>query len=129
MSRTASSTSGCESFSRGLLTESGKIGQQREVQVGLAIGEETHFEIVDQLAHLLFVQQQRRHGHQRGAIGGNALAEIELGQRLRIDERCDGVVDQVDGVLRGRNQQQKEGRRSDRRSAQSRAPRETARRR
>ena len=58
MSRTASSTSGCESFSRGLLTESGRSVSRAKCRFGLAVGQEADFEIVDQLAHLLLIQQQ-----------------------------------------------------------------------
>ena len=69
------------------------------MQIGIAIGEEADLELLDQLAHLLFVDQQRGNRHQRGVILWDALAEVELRQRLRLEERGDDVVDQVDRAL------------------------------
>ena len=60
----------------------GQIGEQGKVQVRIAVGEEAHLELVDQFAHLLLIQKQRRHRDQRGAFPGNSLAEVELGQRM-----------------------------------------------
>ena len=116
MSRMARSTRGSESLLRGLLTRVGKIGEQREVQIGIAIGQEADFEIVDQFAHLLFIQQQRRHGDERGEFRGNPVAEVELGQRLRIEEGRNGVVDQIDRSLRGWKQKKNDSRRQRRKA-------------
>src|ERR1035438_5079774 len=83
-----------------------QVGQQREVQVRIAVGKKANFETGDKFAHLFFLQQQRRYRYQGGAFGRNAHTEVELGQRFRIEEGSDGVVDQVDGILCGRQQQE-----------------------
>ena len=51
----------------------GQIGEQSKMQMRIAIGEKANFEIGDQVAHLLFVEQQGGHGHQSGALAGDAL--------------------------------------------------------
>ena len=45
----------------------GQIGQQREMEITVVVCERTDFEVVDDLANLLFVQQERRNCHQGGA--------------------------------------------------------------
>ena len=61
-----------------------QIGNQREVDVGIVIAQEADFEIFDEAANLLFVQQQRGNGDQGQAVVRNALGEIELGQNFRL---------------------------------------------
>ena len=78
----------------------GQIGQQGKVQIGIAIGEKADLEIVHQLAHLLFIEQQRGNRDQSGAFLRNAFAEVQFGQRFGIEECGDRVVDQVDRILR-----------------------------
>ena len=50
-----------------------QIGKQGEVQVGVGVGEEAHFQFFDQLTDLLLVQQQGRDGDQRGEFARECL--------------------------------------------------------
>ena len=70
MSWMARSTSGLESSTCGLLTESGRSVSKTKCRLRIAIGEIAHFEFVNELANLLLIQQQRGYRDQRGALAG-----------------------------------------------------------
>jgi hypothetical protein len=74
------------------------------MQVRVAVGEKTDFKIRNQFAHLLFVQQQGRHGNQGGAFERDALLKSSLGSGCGPKNGSDNVVDQIDGVLHGGQQ-------------------------
>ena len=60
-----------------------EIRQQGEVQVLIAVGEEAHLEIVDELLDMRRGVDDRRHDHQRPVAGGNAAPQVELRQLAR----------------------------------------------
>ena len=70
----------------------------------ILVGQVAHLELVEQLAHLLLFHQQGRHHHQGGERLRHALGEVELGQRIRLEDRGDGVIYQVDRALGGGEQ-------------------------
>jgi hypothetical protein len=84
-----------------------QVGEQHEVKAGIVITEKAHLEIIDQLAHLLLVDQERRDHCESGAFARNTCAEVQFGQRFGIKKCRDGVVDKINGVLRGRQQEEK----------------------
>src|SRR5665213_525600 len=98
----------CVLFER-LAHRVGEIGHQGEVQVGIAVGEISDFEVPDQLMHLLLAEEQRWNGDDGCAGGRNALAEVEFGQGVGVEEGGDSVVDQLDCNLHGRKQQNDDG--------------------
>src|SRR6266567_982318 len=73
------------------------------MKIGIAIREEPDFHFIHHLPHLLLVQQQCGDNDQRGAIAGNALAEVELWQWLGIKYGSDSIVDQLHSALHGRH--------------------------
>ena len=84
-----------------------QIGEQGEVNVGIVVAQKPYFQILHQPAHLFLVEQQAGNGHQRGAVVGNFLREIKLGQNLRFQQRRGQVVHQLDCALRtGQKQNQ-----------------------
>src|SRR6185437_1715632 len=85
-----------------------QIRKQREVEIGVRVGEESHLELVDQLVQLCFVQEQGGNGDQCGVVGGDSLAEVELRQSGGFEDGGDGVVDEVHSGLRGRQEKENE---------------------
>ncbi len=61
---------------QGFLGGIAKVGQQGEVQIGLAIGQKTHFQRLDQMFDVLRAGQQRRHRHQRAVLRRDAGGKI-----------------------------------------------------
>ncbi len=86
----------------------GKVGEQDEMQMRIAVGKKTYLEIVHQIAHLFFIEQQGGYSDQRGALAGNARAVVELWQWYWIEDGGDRIVDQVDGALHRRQQHEEE---------------------
>ena len=78
------------------------------MQIGVGIGEEADLEFLDQFADLLLVEQQRGDRDQGGVVGWNAVAEVDLGQRLGSEEGGDSVVDEIDRALQGRQSAREE---------------------
>ena len=60
-----------------------QIGQQREMQIRIGIGQAANFQLLDQFADLRLVQQQRGNHDHGGGFGGNSIGEVHLGQRQR----------------------------------------------
>ena len=88
----------------------GQIGQQREMQMEIAVGQVADFQIQRQAVNLGLREQQGRNRHQRNAIGGNAFGEIQLGQRARRQQEGNQVIHEIHGRLGRRQQQQQQGR-------------------
>ncbi len=82
-----------------LLVGVAEIGEQREVQVPVAVGEEADLEVVEERVDLRSPAHQRRHGHDGPVARGDALAHVELRQLARRDERGHEQVEQVDDQL------------------------------
>ena len=51
----------------------GKIAEEREVQIGPAIGQELDLEILDCMAHVVDRAEQRRHHHRRSILWRHAM--------------------------------------------------------
>ena len=86
-----------------------QVREQREMNVGIVITQESYFQVLHQAADLFLVEQQTGNGHQRSAIVGNTRGKIELGQNLRLQQRGDEVVHQLDGALRTGQKQHQHG--------------------
>jgi hypothetical protein len=82
-----------------------EIGQQREVQVRVAVREEAHLERIDQRLDAGRVAEHRRHDDQRARLGRDAVRIVHPRQRLRLDEQRDEPVDERHRELAGRQQQ------------------------
>ena len=80
------------------------IGEQREMNVGVAIREEANFEIANGVARLLFAGEQGGNHHHRGAIFGNAVGKIETRQLSRPHETRDHEIGYRNGAINRRNQ-------------------------
>ncbi len=75
----------------------GEVAQHREVEVGLAVGQELDFEILQRLVHRVHAAEQRRDHHRGAELGRHAvLVEVELGERAGREERGHELVDHVD---------------------------------
>ena len=75
---------------RGIL----KIRQQSEVQFGVAIGEEAHFERLDQIFDALRMREQRGDYRQRAAVRRNAFGKIQPRQGTRCRKQSRKPVHQ-----------------------------------
>ena len=80
-----------------------EIGQQREADLRIAIGEEADFQFIDQIDGVRFAAEQGRHRDQRLRQWRNAAAEIHSWQRLRGDGQRRNLVDQGDCELAERD--------------------------
>ncbi len=76
-----------------------EIRQQHEAQLGIAVGQEADLQRFDQDVDAVGAGQHRRYRHHGGAVRGNPLAEIQLGQRSGRDQHGRGPVDQHDAQL------------------------------
>ena len=71
-----------------------EIGQQAEMQVRIAIGQEAHLQSFDQGIDAGLTPDHARHDHQRARAGGDAFGVIHARQRLRRDQHGRRPVDQ-----------------------------------
>ncbi len=76
------------------------IGEQGELQVRVAIGEEADFERLDQLIDGGDTAQHRRHHHQRAPVGRDAALEIQARQEGGVGHQRDDPVDECDRKMR-----------------------------
>ncbi len=84
----------------------GQVGEQGEVEIGIGVGETANLELLDELAHLGFVEEQGGNGDHAGVVGGDAVGEVDFGQREGAEDGGDGVVDEVDCALCGGNEEE-----------------------
>ena len=83
----------------GRLIRVGEVRQQREMQMGIAIGKEADLEIVEEGDETRFGVDDCRDRHDRAIGGGNARPQVELRQLARADLRGDDEVDEADRQL------------------------------
>ena len=98
-----------ESFERRVLRQRfrlriGEIGQQAEMQVRVAIGEEAHFQRLEQVLDLPGASQQGRHHRQRARVRRDSSGIVKPRQRTRCRERHSHAVHQRHGELAGGEQ-------------------------
>ena len=82
-----------------------EVGQQAEVQVGVAVGQETHFQLLCQVLDPLLAAQQRRHDDQGAFVWRDAELVVHARQQARLDQQTGGPVGQRHRQLAGRQQQ------------------------
>ena len=70
-----------------------RIGEQGKKQMGVAIADVADLQGSNQVANLLFADQQGGNGHHGYAVVGNAFGEIELGQRPRGNQKSYQLID------------------------------------
>ena len=81
------------------LVRIGEVGQQREMEMRIAIAEETHLQLVEEAVQPILGVDDRRNDDHRPVARGNAVAHVELRQRPRVDLRGHEDVEQADGQL------------------------------
>ena len=74
-------------FRPGLFAGVGEVAEQREMQVVVAVGEEADLELVEQRQQPLLRVDDRRDDDEGAIALGNAVAQVELRQRPRVDLR------------------------------------------
>ncbi len=79
----------------------GQVGEQREMEIGVSVGQEPHLQLVHHRSHLVGVEQERGDRHHSRAIVRNAGGEIELGEDAWGDEEVRQTVHHVDRGLYG----------------------------
>ncbi|MDQ1133040.1 hypothetical protein QE386_001635 [Pseudoxanthomonas winnipegensis] len=89
-------------FLRGI----GEVGQQAEVQMRPAVGQEPHLQRIDQFIDRLGVGDHRGHDHQRARLRRDAGLVIQAGQRMRRRQVARGPVDQRHAQLAEGQQRQ-----------------------
>jgi hypothetical protein len=87
-----------------------EVGQQREVQLRVAVGEEAHLQVVDQVVDAGRAAEHRRHRDEGAAVGRQAVGEVHARQRGRPHQQRDEPVGQRHGELAGPQRQQRGGR-------------------
>ena len=89
----------------------GEIAQHREVEVGLAVGQELDLEVLQRLAHGVDAAEEGGDHHRGAELGRDAvLVQVELRQRARREEGGDQLIHDVDGDVVGRDQAQEQHR-------------------
>ncbi len=81
------------------LVRIGEVGQQREMEMRIAIAEETHLQLVEEAVQPILGVHDHRNDDHRPVARGNAVAQVELRQRPRVDLRGHEDVEQADGQL------------------------------
>ncbi len=84
----------------------GKVGEQAETQVRIAVGQEPHFHLLAQLVDVFATVDQRGYHDQRAGVGRNAAFKIHARQRLGIGDLGGDPVDQVERQLAAADQRQ-----------------------
>ena len=79
------------------------------MEVRVLVGEVAGFEVFEHLADAVLVEEQRGDDDEGGVLGGDAVGEIELGERLWLEDGGDDVVDEVGGALGGGEEREEEG--------------------
>ncbi|MNZ46192.1 hypothetical protein D3C78_638680 [compost metagenome] len=73
-----------------------EVGQQREMQMGVAVGQKAHLQALDQFLDILLPSDEGRHHHQGARLGGDALAEVQARQLARRHAQGHQPVDQAE---------------------------------
>jgi hypothetical protein len=82
----------------------GEVGQQREAQLRVGVGQVMDFQALGQGSAALGADEQGRHDDEGRAVRGDAVLEIELGQDARRQHQGEQVMHQADGQVGGRQQ-------------------------
>jgi hypothetical protein len=62
----------------------GEIAQDRKLEIGIAIGEKLHFEVLERFLHSVHARQKRGHYDRRHVFFGNTIvAQLELRHETR----------------------------------------------
>ena len=80
------------------------VGQQREVEMPIAVCQVTDLERLDEIVHALRTDEHRGSGHQGAIRFGNPVGEIHAGQRPGGNEQRDEPVDDRHAELRSAQQ-------------------------
>ena len=91
-----------------------QIGHQRELQLGIAVGEVADLQSFEQGIDLVDIREQRRNRDQRPPRRGDAAGEVEFRQHARPQQAGQHEVDQRDGHADDRNQADDDGKDDDR---------------
>ena len=86
----------------------GVIAQEHEAERRIGIGEPVQFQALDQPRDLGRAADDDRHDHRGGALGRNALLEVELGQDPRGHDQRDEPVHDGNGKDGRRQHRQQE---------------------
>jgi hypothetical protein len=78
-----------------------EVGEQRVMQVVVAVGEEAHLQPLDQPVELRRARQHRRHHDQGARRRRDAAREVHLRQRFGRRQRAGQAVDERHGELAG----------------------------
>ena len=76
-----------------------KISQEPKMKVRILIGEISRLQFLEKFIDLLLVKQQRRYDDHGRRVLRNPFGEIQLGERLSLDERRNGIVDKIHASL------------------------------
>ena len=80
------------------------VAEQREVEVRVAVGQEAHFQVVEQAEQPRLGVDDRGNGHDGPVFRGDAVAHGELRQLARRHQRGDDQVEHADDELADREQ-------------------------
>ncbi len=75
------------------------VGEQREADVALRVGQVMHFEVADGFVDVVARADQRRNDDQRPVVGGNAFLEFVADQPGRLQEGQDRGVEEAERRL------------------------------
>ncbi len=83
----------------------GEVAQDRELQIGIAIGEILHLEMLERFLYTVHASQESRNDDRRHVLFGNAVvSQLELGHETRWHQQRYQLVDDADADLARRNQ-------------------------
>ena len=86
------------------------VGQQREAQRAVVVGEVVNTQVRDLLGDLRPAGQERRHDHEGLQLGRHAVGQLEPRQRARREHLDDRAVDERGGRVRsGERRERREG--------------------
>ncbi len=88
-----------------------EIGEQREMQLRIAIGQEPHFQRLGQFVDRGRVAEHARHHHQGPRAGRNALGKVHPRQRARRHQQRRRPIDQGHAQFAEHQHAQQRGRR------------------
>ena len=88
----------------GLAGRVGPVGQEREVDVTVRIGEVVDLEPTDMLLDLGLAGEEGGHHDERSQARRDAVAQLEARQRPRAELFGDGAIDERDGEVGGRDE-------------------------
>ncbi len=82
----------------------GEVGQQGEAKLRVGVGQVVDLQPFQQLRSAVRAREHARHDHEGGAVGGDAVLEVEPGQHARRQHPAQKAVGQGDGEFAGGQQ-------------------------